>query len=69
MRLLAEGGSGIAVLSHALARDAVNAGRLVQVLPGWTLPPLPVHAVMSSRLQPASVRAFVDFLAARLSLV
>ena len=69
MRLLAERGSGIAVLSHALARDAVNAGRLVQVLPGWTLPPLPVHAVMSSRLQPASVRAFVDFLAARLSLV
>ena len=33
MRLLAERGMGIAVLSHALARDAVNAGRLVQVLP------------------------------------
>ncbi len=69
MRLLAERGLGIAVLSHALARDAVNAGRLVQVLQGWALPPLPVHAVMSSRLQPASVRAFVDFLAARLSFV
>ncbi len=69
MRLLAERGLGIAMLSHALARDAVNAGRLVQVLQGWTLPPLPVHAVMSSRLQPASVRAFVDFLAARLSFV
>ena len=68
MRMLAERGMGIAVLSHALARDAVNAGRLVQVLPGWTLPPLPVHAVMSSRLQPASVRVFLDFLAARLSL-
>lgn len=50
MRLLAECGSGIAVWSQALARDAVNSGRLVQVLPGWTLPPLPVHAVMSSRL-------------------
>ena len=69
MRVLAERGIGIAVLSHALARDAVNAGRLVQVLPGWTLPSLPVHAVMSSRLQSASVRAFVDFLAARMSLV
>ena len=68
MRLLAEGGSGISVLSQALARDSVNAG-LVQVLPGWTLPPLPVHAVMPSRLQPASVRAFVDLLAARLLLV
>ena len=69
MRVLAERGLGIVVLSHALAREAVNAGRLAQVLQGWTLPPLPVHAVMSSRLQPASVRAFVDFLAARLSLV
>lgn len=69
MRVLAERGLGIAVLSHALARDAVHAGRLVPVLQGWTLPPLPVHAVMSSRLQPASVRAFVDFLAVRLSLV
>jgi len=68
MRLLAERGSGIAVLPQGLARDAVSAGRLVQVLQGWSLPPLPVHAVMASRLQPASVRAFVDFLAARLSL-
>ena len=69
MRLFAERGLGIAVLPHVLARDAVNAGRLVQVLQGWSLPPLPVHAVMASRVQPASVRAFVDFLAARLSLV
>jgi DNA-binding transcriptional LysR family regulator len=69
MRLLAEGGSGISVLSQALARDSMSAGRLVQVLPVWTLPPLPVHAVMSSRLQPASVRAFVRSLAARLLLV
>lgn len=69
MRMLAERGLGIAVLSHALAREAVSAGRLVPVLQGWTLPALPVHAVMSSRLQPASVRVFVEFLAARLSLV
>ena len=68
-RLLAERGLGIAVLTPALAREAVNAGRLVQVLQGWSLPSLPVHAVMSSRLQPASVRVFVDFLAARLSFV
>jgi len=68
MAVLAEGGMGIAVLAYNLAREGVIAGRLVQVLPEWTLPPIPVHAVMSSRLQPASVRAFVDFLAARLAL-
>ena len=69
MRPLAERGSGIAVLSQALVRDPVNTGRLVQVLPDWTLPPLPAHAAMSSRLQSASVRTFVDFLAERLLLV
>lgn len=69
MRLLAEHGLGIVVLSHALAREAVAAGRLVPVLRDWSMPQLPVHAVMSTRLQPASVRAFVEFLAARLSFV
>ncbi len=34
MRLLGERGSGIAVLPQGLARDAVSAGRLVQVLQG-----------------------------------
>lgn len=65
--VLAERGMGIAVLSQAIAREAVMAGRLVGVLPEWTLPALPVHAVMSSRLQPAAVRAFVNFLATRLA--
>lgn len=69
MRLLAEHGLGIVVLSHALAREAVATGRLVPVLRDWSMPHLPVHAVMSSRLQPASVRAFVELLAARLSFV
>ena len=38
---------------------------LVRVLPQWAMAPLPVHAVMSSRLQPARVKAFVAFLADR----
>lgn len=65
--VLAERGMGIAVLSQAIAREAVMAGRLVAVLPEWALPALPVHAVMSSRLQPAAVCAFVNFLASRLA--
>ena len=47
----------------------MSQGRLVQVLPEWTVPRLPIQAVMASRLQPASVKAFVDFLAARLVLL
>jgi DNA-binding transcriptional LysR family regulator len=66
MRVLAERGMGIAVLDPSLAREALASGRLLQVLPEWAAPRLPIHAVMSSRIQPASVRALLDFLVARL---
>jgi DNA-binding transcriptional LysR family regulator len=61
MRLLAERGLGIAVLSHVLARDAVNAGRLVQVLQGWTLPPLPGKRVV---ITPPGTRAVPQMMTA-----
>ena len=64
-RMLAERGMGIGVLTPDLARDALASGRLVRVLPSWSMTPLPVHAVTSSRLQPARVKAFVAFLADR----
>lgn len=68
MRLLAERGMGIAALAPMLVRESVAQGSLVQVLPEWSVPSLPIQAVMASRLQPASVKALVDFLAARLGL-
>ena len=68
IRLLAERGVGIAALSHKLAREAVGAERLVRVLPDWSFKPMAVHAVMATRMQAASVRVLVEFLAARLSL-
>jgi DNA-binding transcriptional LysR family regulator len=64
--VLAERGMGVAVLDPSLVRESLALGRLVQVLPEWAAPRLALHAVMSSRLQPASVRAVLDFLAARL---
>jgi DNA-binding transcriptional LysR family regulator len=67
MRLLAERGLGVAMLPPRLAAAAVASGTLERVLSGWTLPALPVHAVTSSRLQPAAVRTFVDFVAGRFS--
>jgi hypothetical protein len=39
------------------------------VLIDWSFPPAPVHAVMTSQLVPARVRAFVDFLANRLTVI
>ncbi len=69
LRQLAEGGLGIAHLAQILAKDAVSQGRLAQVLPGWELPSLPIHALSTSRLQSAGSRAFVDFLSQRLPFV
>jgi DNA-binding transcriptional LysR family regulator len=67
MRLLVERGLGIGVLTPDLARDALASGRLVRVLAPWTLQPLPIHAVTASRLQPAGVKAFIEFLRDRLA--
>ena len=67
MRQLVERGMGIGVLSPILARDALAAGRLVRVLPRWAMQPLPIHAVTASRLLPASAKAFIEFLRARVT--
>lgn len=65
MSALAERGMGIAALDPGLLREAIAAGRLVPVLPDWSVPKLAVNALMTSRLQAAGVRAFVEFLADR----
>jgi DNA-binding transcriptional LysR family regulator len=54
-------GLGIAVLPSYMAAPLVADKRLVQVLPGWERPSVPVHAVFaSSRFLAPTVRAFVD---------
>jgi len=68
MRVLAERGTGVAMLPRSLAREAAIAGRLEQAPAEFEAAALPPHAVMSSRLQPAAVRAFIDFIASRLAL-
>ena len=65
-RALALQGVGLAVLDNVLALDDVTSGRLVRVLPDWSLAPLPVHAVTETRLLPARARLFIDFLKAGL---
>lgn len=69
MRVLAERAMGIALLAPSLVREQLADGRLVPVIPDWRGPPLPIHAVMASRMQPARVRALIEFLAARLMMV
>jgi DNA-binding transcriptional LysR family regulator len=64
-----EQGHGIAALSPPIARQAFDGGAVRQILVDWSLPLMPVHAVMTSRLVPARAKAFVDFLASRLTVI
>jgi DNA-binding transcriptional LysR family regulator len=54
-------GLGIALLPRFMAAGHVRERRLMEVLPGWSGPSLPIHAVFaSSRYLAPKVRAFVD---------
>ncbi len=57
------GGIGVCVLPDYMCHEELEAGRLVQVLPGWCPVQGRVHAVFASRrgLAPA-VRRFLDYL-------
>jgi DNA-binding transcriptional LysR family regulator len=57
------GGAGIALKSVWDAHQDIAAGRLIELLPGWVPPSIPIQAIFASRHhQPARIRAFVDFL-------
>ena len=59
-------GAGLSVLPDYAIADDLAAGRLVQVLPQWSLPSGGIHAAFpAARFRPAKVRAFVDLLADR----
>lgn len=60
----AEAGHGLTLVLAYQAMAAVQAGRLVVVLPGYEPPPLPIQLVYpTSRLLSTKVRAFVDHVA------
>ncbi|ALG72355.1 LysR family transcriptional regulator [Azospirillum thiophilum] len=59
-------GAGLSVLPDYCVADDLASGRLVQVLPRWTLPSGGIHAVFpAARFRPTKVRAFVDVLTDR----
>jgi DNA-binding transcriptional LysR family regulator len=59
-------GSGIGVIDDLIVREEVAYGRLVPVLPDWSMAPSPVHLLTVSRFAPARVRLFGDLLTERL---
>ncbi len=69
LRMMAVAGQGIAVLATWLVAVDLEAGRLVELLPGQRLPDAPIQALMppGSQVHPRT-RAFVEHVAAGLSL-
>lgn len=64
---LAAQGLGVALLPSFAVDRPLAEGRLVRVLPGWSGPPLELHALWAARDLPRKARAFLDFTAPRLA--
>jgi DNA-binding transcriptional LysR family regulator len=67
LRQLALAGLGIMANVERWAAQDVAEGRLVRVLPEWAPPPSEAYALTETRLLPAKVRVFIDYLARRMS--
>jgi len=58
-------GAGIAILSHILAIPDIEAGRLVNLMPGYPPARLPINLIYTSRRNmPLRVRTIIDYLVA-----
>jgi DNA-binding transcriptional LysR family regulator len=67
IRMLAISGAGIGLLDEAMVSQDVKHGRLVRVLPQWSLERIPINAVTASRLMPEKTRVLVEYLAKQLA--
>lgn len=62
LRAFMREGVGVSILPQYMLDTDLRAGRLVRLLPGWSLPQGGVHAVYpNARYTSAKVRAFLDF--------
>ena len=69
LRTAAIANLGITFSPTILMTESVRSKKLVHVLPEWTSPEIPIHAVFpSQRYLAPNVRSFVDHLAHRLRL-
>lgn len=63
---LALSGQGIVQASQTWLQPDLQAKRLVQVLPDWAPPVAQAYALTTTRLLPAKVRVFLDYLALKI---
>lgn len=66
IRSFALAGHGLFAANPGCIQADLESGVLEQVMPDWTLQPTPVYIVTTSRLLPAKVRSFIDFVTMRM---
>jgi len=63
-------GLGIALLPEFICREHIERGELIQILPGWVSPVVPISFVYPQReLIPNRLRLFIDFLLERFEVI
>ena len=56
-------GAGVSVFPDYMLKDDIATGRLVRLMPEWTLPAGGIHAVFpAARFRPAKVRRFIEMM-------
>lgn len=60
-------GVGVGPIGDFMAREGVEQGLLVRVLPDWSLPEIPIYALTNSKVLPARSKVFIDFLISELA--
>lgn len=64
---LAAQGLGVALLPSFAVGAPLASGRLARVMPTWRGPPLDLHVLWAAKELPRKARAFIDFIAPRLT--
>lgn len=67
LQQLALGGQGIVQSADTWVAADLAAQRLVRVLPDWAPPVVEAYALTATRLLPAKVRVFIDYLVAQMA--
>ncbi len=68
LRSLALGGQGIMMNADIMAQADCGANRLIRILPEWSMPSVEAYALTATRLLPAKVRVFMEFLVEKMAV-
>lgn len=66
MRRFAAMGTGIAILPDRIVEEDVTDNKLTRVLPDWKADAVTIYALTETRLVPAKIQVFIEFMREKL---